>query len=47
MDKKKIVINNDNDLLNKWYLENKNNIEIHTFGIKNESEFKAKNIKLK
>ena len=24
MDKKKIVINNDNDLLNKWYLENKN-----------------------
>ena len=47
MDKKKIVINNDNDLLNKWYLENKNNIEIHTFGIKNESEFKAENIKLK
>ena len=47
MDKKKIVINNDNDLLNKWYLENKNNIEIHTFGIKNESEFSAKNIKLK
>ena len=47
MDKKKIVINNDNDLLNKWYLENKNNIEIHTFGIKNESEFNAKNIKLK
>ena len=46
MEKKKIVINNDNDLLNKWYLENKNNIEIHTFGIKNESEFKAKNIKL-
>ncbi|MEI3391759.1 MAG: UDP-N-acetylmuramoyl-tripeptide--D-alanyl-D-alanine ligase [Clostridia bacterium] len=47
MDKKKIVINNDNDLLNKWYLKNKNNIEIHTFGIKNESEFNAKNIKLK
>ena len=47
MDKKKIVINNDNDLLHKWYLENKNNIEIHTFGIKNESEFNAKNIKLK
>lgn len=47
MDKKKIVINNDNDLLNNWYLENKNNIEIHTFGIKNESEFNAKNIKLK
>ena len=46
MDKKKIVINNDNDLLNKWYLKNKGDIEIHTFGIKNESEFKAKNIKL-
>ena len=47
MDKKKIVINNDNDLLNKWYLQNKENIEIHTFGIKNKSEFKAENIKLK
>ena len=46
MDKKKIVINNDNDLLNKWYLENKENIEIHTFGIKNKSEFNAQNIKL-
>ena len=46
MEKKKIVINNDNDLLNKWYLKNKGDIEIHTFGIKNESEFKAKNIKL-
>ena len=46
MDKKRIVINNDNDLLNKWYLENKGNMEIHTFGIKNESEFKAKNIRL-
>ena len=45
--KAKVIINNDNDLLNKWYLENKNNIEIHTFGIKNESEFNAKNIKLK
>ena len=46
MEKKKIVINNDNDLLHKWYLKNKGDIEIHTFGIKNESEFKAKNIKL-
>ena len=46
MEKKKIVINNDNDLLNKWYLKNKGDIEIHTFGIKNDSEFKAKNIKL-
>ncbi len=46
MEKKKIVINNDNDLLNKWYLKNKGDIEIYTFGIKNDSEFKAKNIKL-
>lgn len=46
MEKKKIVINNDNDLLNKWYLKNKGDIEIHTFGIKNDSEFKAQNIKL-
>ena len=46
MEKKKIVINNDNDLLNKWYLKNRGDIEIHTFGIKNYSEFKAKNIKL-
>jgi len=46
MDKINVVINNDNDLLNKWYLENKEKYEIHTFGIKNESEFKAQNIKL-
>lgn len=46
MSKRKIVINNDNDLLHKWYLENKGEFEIHTFGIKNESEFKAENINL-
>ncbi len=46
MSKKRIVINNDNDLLHKWYLENKGEIEIHTFGIQNESEFKAENINL-
>ena len=42
----KIIINNDNDLLHKWYEENKNRIEIHTFGIENKSEFMAENIKL-
>lgn len=42
----KIIINNDNDLLHKWYEENKENVEIHTFGIKEESEINAKNIKL-
>lgn len=42
----KVIINNDNDLLHKWYEENKNKIEIHTFGIKNESELMAQNMKL-
>lgn len=42
----KIVINNDNDLLHKWYEENKNKIEIHTYGIENKSELMAQNIKL-
>lgn len=46
MDKINVVINNDNDLLNKWYLKNKEKYEIHTCGIKNESEFKAQDIKL-
>ena len=41
-----LIINNDNDLLNKWNLENNKKIEIHTFGIKNESEYKAENINL-
>ena len=44
MSPKKMVINNDNDLLNKWYYENKDEVEIHTFGINNDSEFKACNI---
>ena len=42
----KIIINNDNDLLHKWYEENNNHLEIHTYGIENDSEFLAKNIKL-
>lgn len=32
-----IVINNDNDLLHKWYLENKEKYNIITYGIQNES----------
>ena len=44
MEKPNIVINNDNDLLNNWYENNKNNIEIHTFGIENKSDIMAKNI---
>ena len=48
MDKKVLVINNDNDLLHKYYLENLENadIEIHTYGIENESEVTAENIVL-
>lgn len=42
----KIIINNDNDLLHKWYEENKNKIEVHTYGINNKSEIMAENIKL-
>ena len=44
MKEKKIVINNDNDLLHKWYEENKSNYEIITFGIINDSDFMAEDI---
>lgn len=43
MENKKIVINNDNDMLNKWAKEKKIE-EIHTFGIENKSEIMATNI---
>jgi len=46
MKEKKIVINNDNDLLHKWYEENKEKYEIITYGIHNESDYMAENIKL-
>lgn len=41
-----VIINNDNDLLHKWYEENKEKYNIKTYGIKNQSEFMAKDIKL-
>ena len=46
MDKKVLVINNDNDLLHNYYLENLENadIEIHTYGIENDSDVTAENI---
>ncbi len=44
MENKVLVINNDNDLLNQWNLENKEKIDIHTFGIHHTSEFQAENI---
>ena len=46
--KKILVINNDNDLLHKYYIENKDSdVELHTFGIENDSEVMAKDIVLK
>lgn len=39
-----LVINNDNDMLHDYYLQNKNNIV--TIGIHNESDFMAKDIVL-
>lgn len=46
MDKKMLVINNDNDLLHQYYLKNINNTELNfiTFGINNDSLYQAKNI---
>ena len=42
METPRVVINNDNDLLNKWASET--SIETHTFGIENKSECMAQNI---
>ncbi|MBQ2835508.1 MAG: UDP-N-acetylmuramoyl-tripeptide--D-alanyl-D-alanine ligase [Clostridia bacterium] len=47
MNQPKIIINNDNDLLHKWQEENRENIEIHTFGIENKSDLNAENIELR
>ncbi len=46
MDKKIIVINNDNDLLHQWYLDNKENYHIITYGINNESDYMAEEMLL-
>lgn len=43
-DNGKIIINNDNDLLHKWYIDNKAKYNIITYGIENESKYQAKNI---
>lgn len=39
-----IIINNNNDLLHNWYLENNKKYNIKTFGIDNKSDFNAENI---
>ena len=41
-----IIINNDDDLLNKWNIENKTSKKIITYGIKEKSSLNAINIKL-
>lgn len=46
MEKGKIIINNDNDLLHKWNLEDKK-VEKITFGIHEKSDYTAKNVKIK
>lgn len=46
MDKKVLVINNDNDLLHSWNQNEHIGIDVHTYGIENNSEVMAENIKL-
>ncbi len=41
-----IIINNDNDLLHKWYEENKDKYNVKTYGVKNKSDIMAKDINL-
>lgn len=40
-----IIINNDNDMLHEWYLKNKTIKNIITYGIENQSDVMARNIK--
>ncbi len=39
-----LIIDNDNDLLHEWYLENKEKVNIMTYGIENSSDIMAENI---
>lgn len=41
-----VIINNDNDLLHKWKEENKNKINIKTYGIQEKSDLNAYDIQL-
>ena len=45
IDNGKLIINNDNDMLHNWYLNNKDNVI--TIGINNDSDYKAENISYK
>ena len=40
-----VIVNNDNDLLNKWAKEEKDKYNIRTYGIKEKSDLIAKNIR--
>ncbi len=42
-----IIINNDNDMLHQWYLDNKDHKNIITYGIENKSDVMAENISAK
>lgn len=42
----KVIINNDNDLLHKWYEENREDYDIKTYGIENESDVNVSDIVL-
>ena len=42
-----VVINNDNDLLHKWYEKAKNTYKIKTYGIYQESDIQAKSMDMK
>ena len=44
-EKPEIIINKDNDMLCKWYEQNQEKEKIITYGIENESDYMAKNIK--
>ena len=44
MDTKKVIINNDNDMLHDWKSRTNKDVEIHTFGVENMSECMARNI---
>ncbi len=42
-----LIINKDNDLLKKWYEENRENYRVKTYGIKEKSDFTAYDIMCK
>jgi len=42
-----LIINNDNDMLNKWYSSYNGNMKVFTYGINNSSEISAEQIDIK